>query len=143
MAVVKGIKGELLALVPKPEEARVERRYRTSISALLISEQGERVRSCLSNISLSGIQLQLGPAAVQMLMPATRAHDLHQPVHFQIEFCVPTSQCLDSPVHIDCTLIYCRRHSTAGFVVGAKFCEFQQHSDLVLRDYIESYGEAY
>lgn len=122
---------------------RAAPRYRTDIAARLTTELGERTRCHLTNLSLTGLSIELSVEAMHTLMPAQQTHDLHQPVHFQIEFSVPTSQCSDAPVAIDCTLIYCRRSRSQLFIVGAKFCEFQPCSDLILQDYIEHYAESY
>jgi len=124
-------------------EQRLEPRYHADLNASLHSEQGLKSRCLLTNISLSGLQLQLSAAAVQQLMPVDCTHPLHQPVHFKIEFQVPTSQCLDSPVSIDCGMIYCRRHNTSEFILGAKFIHFYHSGDLVLKDYIETNGVAF
>ncbi len=122
---------------------RVAPRYQTSIAAQLTTELGERTRCRLTNLSLTGLCVELSVGAIHAVMPAQQAHDIHQPVHFQIEFSVPTSQCSDAPVVIDCTLIYCRRSQPAVFIVGAKFYEFQPASALVLQDYIEHYAVPY
>lgn len=122
---------------------RAAPRYQTDIAAKLTTELGERTQCRLTNLSLTGLCVELSIGAIHTLMPAQQAHDIHQPVHFQIEFNVPTSQCSDAPVIIDCTLIYCRRSQPEVFVVGAQFCEFQPASDLVLQDYIEHYALSY
>lgn len=122
---------------------RAAPRYRTDIGAKLTTELGERTKCRLTNLSLAGLCIELSAKAMHTVMPARQAHDIRQPVHFQIDFNVPTSQCSDAPVAIDCTLIYCRRSHPAVFVIGAKFCQFQPASDLVLQDFIEHYAKAY
>ena len=136
--------GAGLSLVPVAAvEQRIEPRYHANVKASLHSEQGLKSHCLLTNLSLSGLQLQLSAVAVQQLMPVDYTHSLHQPVHFKIEFQVPTSQCLDSPVSIDCSMIYCRRHNASEFLLGAKFSHFHNSGDLVLKDYIETNGVAF
>lgn len=143
LAVINGTSSnEALPLVTDLDH-RAAPRYQTDIAAKLTTELGERTQCRLTNLSLTGLCVELSVGAIHTVMPAQQAHDIHQPVHFQIDFSVPTSQCADAPVVIDCTLIYCRRSQPTVFVVGAKFCEFQPASALVLQDYIEHYAKPY
>lgn len=121
-------------------EQRFECRYQVDIKAELTSEQGETSFCAITNLSLSGFQLRLAAAAVKVIMPPSQSHGLHQPVHFQLDFTVPTTQCVDAPVTIDSAMVYCRRVSQDSFVIGAKFCQFKQNSDVILQDYIEHFA---
>lgn len=124
-------------------EPRREARYHTHFHACTVSEQGEVISCRLVNLSLSGLQLQLSARAMPRLLPVKCGHDLHQPVHFRVDFTVPTLHSGNTLISIDCMLIYCRRHTCVNFVIGVKFVEFHQGCDKALRDYIEHYGEAY
>lgn len=118
------------------KEQRMHTRYKLTGKARITTESGECIWCQMSDISRSGLQISGDSHALKTLLPHFHRPDWKTPVGFEIEFSVPTSQCLDAPVTLECAVIYCRRIKADEFSIGAQFKQFAQGAEGILEDFL-------
>lgn len=121
-------------------DQRAQIRYRTNFKAQLASPNGEG-EALLSNLSLSGLQLECSHRVIAALMPQPKQSSSTAPINIDVRFQVPTSRQSRADIDLKCLLIYTRRQAQDSYIIGAQFSTFEHHCEEDLQDYINHFGE--
>lgn len=122
------------------EDPRGQVRFRTYFQAHLIGEQCE-IEATVTNLSLSGLQLECGQQAISRLMPNKTKGNRQTPINIHVHFQVPTSSQSRADINLKCLIIYTRRQAQDRYLIGAQFSLFEHHCEVTLQDYIAHFGE--
>ncbi len=138
---------ELLSLAnlpKKPQLKAVERRtatrYRVDFPCRVTTAEMVTVPGLISDLSLSGLQMQGDTAFVHTLYPNFKRQDWRTPIKVQIDFSVPTTRKESTAVSMTCQLVYCRRMQEQVFKIGCQYLEINSQAQETLEDHIKTFG---
>lgn len=122
-------------------EKRAQTRYRTRFNAILRSDDGQEGPALVTNLSLSGLQLECDHQLITTLIPNINRPDPRSPIRIHVHFEVPTSRHNRVDIDLMCLIIYTRRKAQDRYLLGAQFNLFEHHCEDDLEDYLQTFGE--
>ncbi|WP_390616975.1 PilZ domain-containing protein [Maricurvus nonylphenolicus] len=121
-------------------DLRREPRFKTNFSCS-VDTPDQHSEAVITNLSMSGLQLECDHGLMQALMPNIKRPSPHQPISLAVHFEVPTSYKDKDAIDLHCKIIYSRRLAQDKFVIGCMFSEFEHQCETVLEDYLQHFGE--
>ncbi|MAZ89031.1 MAG: hypothetical protein CL693_15495 [Cellvibrionaceae bacterium] len=126
-------------------EQRGQIRYKAQFSAALSGShtdtENTQANATVTNLSLSGLQLECDHEVMSNLIPRVSQQDAGNPICIQVHFQVPTSQQSRADIDLECLIVYTRRVAQNRYLIGAQFKKFEHHCDADLEDYLRHFGE--
>jgi len=126
------------AIFTKDQRGQV--RFRTHFKVHLVGEKYE-FEATVTNLSLSGLQLECSRQVVSTLAPNKQRRDQQTPINIHAHFQVPTSRESRADIDFRCLIIYTRRQAQDRYIIGAQFSQFEHRSEEALLDYFTHFGE--
>lgn len=127
-------------IIQRSDDNRVSVRFKTDFPAQVTVQSGDQFCAFVSNISLSGLQLNCDHPLVTALMSKRVIHNTTNPIRFTLSFNVTTPTSSHAPIEIICQQVYVRRIVNGRFLLGCQFQSFSHNSETALYDHLHHFG---
>ena len=115
------------------EERRIAPRFEVALPGQLTTEANHLVEMVVSNISSSGVQLEMPQREMPHLLPNDHSQNTMSPVGVKLS--IDLQDQLDT-IHIRCGVVYVQRKSHSHCIVGCRFEKFYDNAGPRLESFI-------
>lgn len=115
------------------QERRIAPRFDVSLAGQLETESKHLVNILVSNISSSGVQLELQQQEMPHLLPNDHSNNTMSPVSVKLAIDLNGES---KKAEIQCGVVYVQRKSISHCIVGCRFEEFYDNADSRLESFI-------
>ena len=115
-------------------ERRRAPRFEVALSGTAITSSNHRCKIEVSNISSSGLQFSVDQFEIPHLFPTISEQNAMDPIHLELAIQLPGES---ENLALKCGIVYVQRQSVDKCIVGCRFEEFMEQSNLKLENYIQ------
>lgn len=119
------------------EDRRSAPRFAVSFKGTVTSIDGQVSSIEVSNISASGLQLNIAQSELPGIIPNTLQTNNLTPVQIELKFELPNNE---RTIRIRCGIVYIKKISMEYCNVGCRFEQFFEQCDQYLESYIKQFS---